>query len=229
MEPFEQEQDINNKFLKTGSIIGDKTQKKENDKQSKHSNVSKNKSNHNEQVKQESQQENIFDNKSENKSKSKKQKSVSQIESYIGADKEDIIKRAFNFIDFNKDGKLTIEEIRKMVESMGYKLKEGDVHDMINEVDLDGNGFINITEFRELLDNRVRKDSATNEEMIETFRYFDKDGDGLISTNDLFKAMNELGQNVKYEQAEDMVRLADKDGDDHLSYKEFKEMMKSQS
>ena len=216
MEPFEQEQDITNKFLKTGSIIGDN--------KSKHSNVSKNDHN-DEQVKQESQV-NIFEDKSDKKSKSKKQKSVSQIESYVAADKEDIVQRAFNFIDFNKDGKVTIEEIKKMVEAMGYKLKEGDIHDMINEVDLDGNGFINITEFKELLNNRVRKDSTTNEEMIETFRYFDQDGDGLISTNDLFKAMNQLGQNVKYEQAEDMVRLADKDGDDHLSYKEFKEMMK---
>ena len=216
MEPFEQEQDITNKFLKTGSIIGDN--------KSKHSNVSKNDHN-DEQVKQESQV-NIFEDKSDKKSKSKKQKSVSQIESYVAADKEDIVQRAFNFIDFNKDGKVTIGEIKKMVEAMGYKLKEGDIHDMINEVDLDGNGFINITEFKELLNNRVRKDSTTNEEMIETFRYFDQDGDGLISTNDLFKAMNQLGQNVKYEQAEDMVRLADKDGDDHLSYKEFKEMMK---
>lgn len=229
MEPFEQEQEISNNFLKTGSIIADKTQRNNNDNQSKHSNASKNNnnknSNRNQQIQQEPQVD-IFENKSDNKTKSRKPKSLSQVESYIGADKDDIVQRAFNFIDFNKNGKISIGEINKIAGSMGYKLKEVDVHDMINEVDLDGNGFINITEFRELLENTVRKDSTTSEEMIETFRYFDRDGDGLISTNDLFKAMNELGQNIKYEQAEDMIRLADTDGDDYLSYKEFKEMMK---
>jgi len=51
---------------------------------------------------------------------------------------------------------------------------------MINEVDADGNGTIDFPEFLSLMARKM-KDTDTEEELIEAFKVFDRDGNGLIS------------------------------------------------
>ena len=51
---------------------------------------------------------------------------------------------------------------------------------MINEVDADGNGTIDFPEFLSLMARKM-KDTDTEEELIEAFKVFDRDGNGFIS------------------------------------------------
>ncbi len=60
---------------------------------------------------------------------------------------------------------------------------------MINEVDTDGNNIIDFTEFLMLM-SRKMKDSDQEEELVEAFKCFDKDGNGLISVTELRNVMN---------------------------------------
>ena len=50
---------------------------------------------------------------------------------------------------------------------------------MLNEVDTDGNGSIDFNEFLSLMARKM-KDANENEEMVEAFKVFDRDGNGLI-------------------------------------------------
>ena len=55
---------------------------------------------------------------------------------------------------------------------------------MINEVDVDGNGFIEFDEYLSLMARKM-KDTDADEELIEVFKIFDMDGNGLISADEL--------------------------------------------
>ena len=71
-------------------------------------------------------------------------------------------------------------------------------------------------------------DQLTEEQIAEVktaFSLFDKDGDGLIATNELRTVMRSLGQNPTAAQLENMISEFDTDGDGAINYPEFLSMM----
>ena len=62
---------------------------------------------------------------------------------------------------------------------LGQTPTEAELQDMLNEVDTDGNGSIDFNEFLSLMARKM-KDANENEEMVEAFKVFDRDGNGLI-------------------------------------------------
>ena len=77
--------------------------------------------------------------------------------------------------------------------SQGNNLTEADLQDMINEVDADGNGTVNFLEFLTWMTRKMR-DTDSEEEIRETFEYFDKDRNGYISAAELRSRMTSLGR-----------------------------------
>lgn len=69
------------------------------------------------------------------------------------------------------------------------------------------------------------KDTDTEEELIEAFKVFDRDGNGLISAAELRHVMTNLGEKLTDEEVDEMIREADIDGDGHINYEEFVRMM----
>ena len=59
-----------------------------------------------------------------------------------------------------------------------------ELQDMINEVDANDNGKINFDEFLSLMARKM-KDTDTEEELLEAFKVFDRDGKGMITAGEL--------------------------------------------
>ena len=91
------------------------------------------------------------------------------------------------------DGKITTNELGTVMRSQGNNLTEADLQDMINEVDADGNGTVNFLEFLTWMARKMR-DTDSEEEIRETFEYFDKDRNGYISAAELRSRMTSLGR-----------------------------------
>lgn len=72
---------------------------------------------------------------------------------------------------------------------MGQNPTEEELIDMINEVDIDGNGKLDFEEFCSL-SQRINKEGAgQEEELLERFNMFDQDGNGLIDRDELTTVM----------------------------------------
>lgn len=67
----------------------------------------------------------------------------------------------------------------------------------------------------------------TQEEILEAFKVFDKDGNGFISAAELRHIMTNLGEKLTDEEVDEMIREADIDGDGQINYEEFVKMMMS--
>ena len=62
---------------------------------------------------------------------------------------------------------------------------------------------------------------ANEQAILGAFKMFDRDGDGKISGAEFKAVMGSLVEKLTDADAEKMMREADKDGDNHLTYEEF--------
>merc|ERR1712176_1003266 len=99
-----------------------------------------------------------------------------------------------------------------------------ELQDMINEVDADGNGTIDFPEFLSLMARKM-KDTDTEEELIEAFKVFDRDGNGFISPAELRHVMTNLGEKLTDEEIDEMMHEADADASGQINYEEFVKFM----
>ena len=83
---------------------------------------------------------------------------------------------------------------------------------MIDEIDPDGNGTIDFPEFLSLMARNIYN-TDTEEELIEAFKVFDKDNNGLISTAELRHVIRNLREKLTDEEVDEIIREADIDGD----------------
>jgi calmodulin len=94
------------------------------------------------------------------------------------------------------------------------------------QIDSDGNGTIDFPEFLTMMARKM-KDTDSEEEILEAFKVFDKDGNGFISAAELRHIMTNLGEKLTDEEVDEMIREADIDGDGQINYEEFVKMMMS--
>lgn len=75
-----------------------------------------------------------------------------------------------------------------------------------------------------MMANKV-KDEDSEEEIRETFRVFDKDGNGFVSPAELRHVLGNIGEKLSDEEIDEMILEADVDGDGAINYEEFVAMM----
>ena len=136
-------------------------------------------------------------------------------------------KEAFELFDRTGDGMITSKELGSVMRALGHNPTEMELFDMIQDVDANKSGMLDFPDFLTLMSRRIQQDN-TESEMVEAFKVFDRDGNGLISTAELRYVMSNLGEDLTDDEVEEMIRGADVDGDGMLNYEEFVRMMMSE-
>ncbi|XP_062115041.1 probable calcium-binding protein CML15 [Humulus lupulus] len=138
------------------------------------------------------------------------------------------LRAIFTRFDMDADGSLTILELAALLRSLGLKPSGDQIHTLLSNVDSNGNGAI---EFEELVkaimpDDHVNDEILVNQDqLMEVFRSFDRDGNGYITAAELAGAMAKMGQPLTYKELTEMIREADVDGDGVISFNEFATVM----
>ncbi|EEA06439.1 calcium-dependent protein kinase, putative [Cryptosporidium muris RN66] len=141
------------------------------------------------------------------------------------------LKEAFFALDANGDGTLTPQEIILGLQKSGIKELPSDLIQILQDIDSDGSGSIDYTEFiAATLDSR----QCFQEDICwAAFRVFDLDGNGKITASEI---MNVIGchhvrhalhlQSYIMSTIEDMIREVDVNGDGEIDFEEFLEMFR---
>ncbi|KAJ1749677.1 Golgi Transport [Coemansia sp. RSA 989] len=135
------------------------------------------------------------------------------------------LKEAFALFDKDNNGVITRNELSRLMRSLNHNPTEEELNDMINEVDENGDGSIDFPEFVAMMARKPMSSEGPEDEILEAFRVFDKNDDGVISAEELRQVMNSLGEKLTDAEIEEMIREADVDGDGQINYEEFAKMM----
>ena len=136
------------------------------------------------------------------------------------------LQEAFSFFDKNQDGRITIRELRALMKSLGHNPTEEELQDIINKVDTDDSGTMECDEFLLVMSTRMNHLVDIEHELIEAFKVFDRNGNGLVSGEEVRHVMTYLGEEISNEDIDEIIaqHLLDKNGE--LNYENVvKEMI----
>ena len=83
------------------------------------------------------------------------------------------------------------KELSTVMRYLGQNPTEAELQDMINEVDVGGNGTIDFPEFLSMMARKM-KHMDTERELVEALKVFDCDGNGFISAAEFRHVMTNL-------------------------------------
>uniref|UniRef100_A0A5B7BIF3 Putative calmodulin-like protein 3 n=1 Tax=Davidia involucrata TaxID=16924 RepID=A0A5B7BIF3_DAVIN len=166
-------------------------------------------------------------------------KSTSTSTSSSTTHNKDVLKSIFATFDKNNDGFITKKELRESLKNIGMLMTEREVEEMVEKVDSNGDGLIDLDEFCEMFESALNRDDKEavmsgeegdgEAELKEAFDVFDGNGDGLITVEELGMVLSSLGlkEGKRLESCKEMIRNVDMDGDGMVNFDEFKRMLKS--
>jgi len=141
--------------------------------------------------------------------------------------KEDLeeMRKAFVEFDTNGDGKLTKDElINGLLKVKTPTEAKAEVDRIMSMIDNDNNGYI---EYEEFLSASLNKEKLlTDENLMQVFELFDKDKSGKVTAGEIkiILSGNAVVSDVVWNQ---IMKDIDCNGDGELSFKEFRDMMRS--
>ncbi|KAL7231084.1 hypothetical protein ACSBR2_009370 [Camellia fascicularis] len=132
------------------------------------------------------------------------------------------LKELFKMIDTDSSGTITFDELKEGLRRVGSELMESEIKDLMDAADIDNSGTIDYGEF---LAATVHLNKLEREEnLVSAFAFFDKDGSGYITIDELQEACNEFGLGDVH--LDEMIKEIDQDNDGQIDYGEFAAMMR---
>lgn len=133
------------------------------------------------------------------------------------------LREMFNNMDTDRNGTITFEELKNGLTRLGSKLTEAEIKQLIDSADVDKNGTIDYNEFITATMHRHRLEKEEN--LYKAFQFFDRDGSGFITRDELRQALTRNG--MRDEAAiDEIIDDVDADNDGRINYNEFVAMMR---
>ncbi|KAF9625802.1 hypothetical protein IFM89_027134 [Coptis chinensis] len=100
------------------------------------------------------------------------------------------LKDIFSRFDMDSDGSLTQLELAALLRSLGLKPTGDQLHVLLSNMDSNGNGLVEFEELVDVILPDMNEEVLINQEqLLEVFQSFDRDGNGYITAAELAGSM----------------------------------------
>ncbi|GFO44904.1 calmodulin [Plakobranchus ocellatus] len=136
----------------------------------------------------------------------------------LSEDQKNFIKKAFELLDENHNGRISKHELTRAARVFGYNPTLKEAQKMIDEVDANGNGYIDFEEFAEMMSESLGALDYQQGQIDAAFRHLDKDGNGWISYDELKTALTTRGDKLDEAEFQKLVEELDVNKDGKIYY-----------
>ena len=121
---------------------------------------------------------------------------------------------------------MSIDELKEGIQNVpDCQLSNADFTKILDVMDSNRNGMIDYTEF---IDGCLQSYNYLKENNLKSaFTFFDKDGSGTISKDELKTCLQSEDFTLQEEIVDKLLKEADKNNDNQIDYNEFISMMKT--
>ena len=141
-------------------------------------------------------------------------------------DEEEMVERIYNaFLYFDKDfsGTIQAEEIADMYRNLGYEMNNSTIENIVDSLYLKEKGIITFMEF---VAGTLGYSYFADEERLKVlFEFLDADNSGYIGFADINMCFRRFGRNLSRSRINNMIRECDINGDNEISFDEFKDLL----
>ncbi|XP_063719980.1 calmodulin-beta-like isoform X2 [Symsagittifera roscoffensis] len=133
---------------------------------------------------------------------------------------------SFKFFDRDpEDNTIKNDELVDALRCFGLNPSGQDVQQLLIEFDTNNSNLIELSEY--ILMAKAMLSKHDPEALQNAFKFFDVNGDGFISTDELKKALTECGDTMTDEEVDEMMSELDIDHDNRINVHEFVVLLKS--
>eukprot|EP01087_Luapelamoeba_hula_P018064 TRINITY_DN5770_c0_g1_i1.p1 TRINITY_DN5770_c0_g1~~TRINITY_DN5770_c0_g1_i1.p1 ORF type:complete len:147 (-),score=37.40 TRINITY_DN5770_c0_g1_i1:25-465(-) len=136
----------------------------------------------------------------------------------VQEDTADELRKAFALFDKDKDGRVNIQELGRLMRHMSFNPTFAELEESLKTHG--SAGLMDTTSFVNMMASGAQ-DTDNEKELVEAFQVFDKDGKGFISVMELRHVLGNMGEKLPESEVEQMLREAHISGDGIVSYAEF--------
>ncbi|KCV69709.1 calmodulin [Fonticula alba] len=131
-------------------------------------------------------------------------------------------REAFNLYDKLGDGTISVKDLPDLLRAVGQNPLQREVDEICKKIDPSGNKRLTFDEYK-AIQNRADgwKAHGSEEEFIQGFAVFDRDGNGLISAGELRYVLTSLGEKLSDREVDELLRGVELNKDGSLNYEEF--------
>ena len=131
-------------------------------------------------------------------------------------------------IDVDNDGEVEENEfvfnLKKIILKYEKYVDENYLRNLFNNIDIDQSGNISYSEFiSAAIDKKL---ILTDDNLVESFEFFDKNKDGFISVEDLNVIFTKF-KDFSTEDFYEIFKEVDIDGNGEINFEEYNQIMKS--
>jgi len=122
----------------------------------------------------------------------------------------------------NENGNITTEQLGDVMRYLGANPTKSELVNMIKDI---GSKEIDLQKFLELMSKQKQIEENLKEELLETFKIFDKNGTGTVSRQELRHVLTTIGEQLTEDEIEEMIKEADLNQDGKLVIEDFVKML----
>ena len=138
-------------------------------------------------------------------------------------------REAFDLFDQDASGHINARELENCMKAFGLEVTTEQVEKMIADTDRDGSGEIDFEEYVGMMTAKMSTGSS-DEDLLKVFhKTFDPTGKGKITKADLMKVCETVGENISEADLAEMIRVADKNGDNAVDAQEFVNLLQGKN
>ena len=136
-----------------------------------------------------------------------------------------LYKEAFQIFDKHSEGYISSNELGTIMSSLGFNISDEDLNEITNIYDNEqNNNMIDFISFLEII-SKKKENIYKEEDLIDAFRIFDKEGNGKISSKELLYVMMSSGEDLNENYIKELINESSMEHDEFIDYQKFVKLL----